>query len=161
MRRDWTSEENDFLIANYQTLGAATCAVHLGRHIQSIRRHAWLLGVMKPNLQLRPSVYLAVLTEECERAGIAVEHALSRSRKVVHCAPRCRAWERLYDMGYSYPQIAKCAGGRDHTSIIYGIRRIKGQPRNRATRKPRIKFRRILAAGCEPRRRRQMQLRAQ
>jgi chromosomal replication initiation ATPase DnaA len=74
----------------------------------------------------RPPVwrYRAILAEECEQLGVAFDAALGRRRARRICAARYRCWSRLRAIGYSYPGIASVSG-RDHTTILHGLRRLR------------------------------------
>lgn len=106
--------------------------------IKSLRSLSWgYHNVASPQLKSRmPSreLYERVLREECERRQVAFCAAMSNSLDIVVSFARFAAWARLREMKYSYPGIARRAG-RDHTTIIYGVRQvyahIKARPRKR------------------------------
>jgi hypothetical protein len=61
--------------------------------------------------------------------GVAAEYGLTlailcgQSRRPVHTHPRQEAMLRLYETGrYSTTQIGRALGGRDHSTVAYGIR---------------------------------------
>ena len=75
----------------------------------------------------RPSQakYRAMLEEEAARSGVPfseVMRAPRGGRKAAHV--RFRVWAKLRAEGYSLPGIGETAG-KDHTSILHGIRKLK------------------------------------
>lgn len=56
-------------------------------------------------------------------AGLSVEELCSASRRADLVRARWRAFYEIYEMGgSSMPQIGRYFGGRDHTTVLHGIR---------------------------------------
>lgn len=58
--------------------------------------------------------------------GIEIDDLLGPDKRRKYAKPRQIAYSIAYGTGkYSTPQIGKYFGGRDPTTIMYGIRRVK------------------------------------
>ena len=67
----------------------------------------------------------SVLKDVARKHGVRVDDLTSASRKATLVRARWEAWSRIYDLGtYSLPQIGALFN-RDHTTILYGIQRLK------------------------------------
>jgi chromosomal replication initiation ATPase DnaA len=60
-----------------------------------------------------------------QQYGMTVERLKSHDRRTIFSVPRRKAWKLCHDAGYSLPMIGRCFGGRDHTTILHGIRRLE------------------------------------
>jgi chromosomal replication initiation ATPase DnaA len=68
--------------------------------------------------------YLHALVEDAAReAGCTVAQMLGYQRNQGAKFARWRAMRRAHEDGYSLPQIGR-AFNRDHTTVIYGLRKI-------------------------------------
>lgn len=67
--------------------------------------------------------YRAMVILEARRRHVFEHDALGRSKARKVSYVRFAVWRELYAMGFSYPGIAKAAG-RNHATIILGIRRL-------------------------------------
>jgi chromosomal replication initiator protein len=64
----------------------------------------------------------------CFRFNIDQETLKSRSRRSDHLRARQIGYYLSREMTMcSYPQIARYYGGRDHSTVIYGVRKIEGR----------------------------------
>lgn len=83
---------------------------------------------MRPKIGRRPypslDKYLAYAAKEAQAAGVSLEAILGHSRDPAHCVPRFKVWRALQKDGCCLPGIGKRAGGRHHTTILSGIRRL-------------------------------------
>lgn len=62
-----------------------------------------------------------ILMEYC--AGQSIEALRGPGRSRVLFIPRAKAMLAMRKEGYSYPQIGRYFGGRDHTSVMYACKR--------------------------------------
>lgn len=70
-----------------------------------------------------PDRYRSMLILEAQRGGLDPGAVLSHQRKRGLCYARFQVWRKLKSQGFSLPGIGRAAS-RDHTSILYGIRKI-------------------------------------
>jgi chromosomal replication initiator protein len=59
-----------------------------------------------------------------DRHGVTVAMMLSLDKRRVFMRPRWEAWKLCQEAGYSTPVIGRFFGGRDHTTILSGIKRL-------------------------------------
>lgn len=65
----------------------------------------------------------AIVAEVAAKTGVTVEQLKSDDRHKHIARPRQAAYYALYETGrYSLPTIGEYFGGRDHTTVLYGIR---------------------------------------
>ncbi|MCA9349555.1 chromosomal replication initiator protein DnaA [Candidatus Saccharibacteria bacterium] len=84
-----------------------------------------ILGVNKNKKRLKPRQVLERVAEYFE-VSVADILGQKRSREIAY--PRQMAMYLFYyDFNMSYPQIATIIGNRDHTTILYGVKKIKKQ----------------------------------
>lgn len=75
----------------------------------------------------KPLTMKAIAEEVCERYGLTLEELKGPGTYRRVARPRQEAYAIMYATGrYSYPQIGRFFGGRDHTAVYYGIRRHEG-----------------------------------
>lgn len=67
-----------------------------------------------------------LLNTVCQLYGLSCRILRSRSRKNHISEARQLVWYVLRDYGWSFQQIGK-AFGRDHTSVMHGVKRIQGR----------------------------------
>ena len=84
---------------------------------------------LTPNPALPPPA-LAVLETVSQAEGVSVADILGRCRRPELVRARWRAWSALRTMPWgagrpSYPRIGAWLG-RDHTTILHGVRRYEG-----------------------------------
>lgn len=125
--RKWSDAENQFMKTHYATLGPEICAKHLKRTKAATAQHAWMYGFSRMNPSLTEKTYVRILSEECSRFGMPLDVVRSSLRSKRYSPPKFRAWARLHDMGYSYPQIGKQAK-RDHSAILSGAKKAHLHP---------------------------------
>lgn len=78
------------------------------------------------------AVFRGITEEIAEMTGFSVEELRGLKRHKFLSEARFEVWARIYETGgYSLPQIGNYFSGRDHTTILNGIRRAK-QNRERA-----------------------------
>ena len=64
-----------------------------------------------------------IIHEVCQRYGILKQDLISGTRQRHIAKPRQECMFRLSnEMGMSLPQIGRILGGRDHTTVLHGIR---------------------------------------
>jgi chromosomal replication initiation ATPase DnaA len=66
-----------------------------------------------------------IIAEVAERHGVTVEALIGERRFVGLVVARHEAMYEIakQNHGFSYPSIGKVFGGRDHTSVLHGVRR--------------------------------------
>jgi len=70
-----------------------------------------------------PLRWKAIVKEVCEKHGITMGQMVCRQRSRPLVAARFEAYYRLSNETLlSLPQIGKLMGGKDHTSVMHGIR---------------------------------------
>lgn len=67
----------------------------------------------------KPIPFLTLLSA-CFETGTKIDIVRSRERNRFASRDRCKAWRRLREDGYSYPQIADVTG-HDHTTVMHGV----------------------------------------
>jgi len=73
-------------------------------------------------------IRMADIAEEVAWAhGMTVAQILGRNARREFSWPRQRAYLLCHRQGYSLGQIGRLFGGRDHTTIIHGIRAAEGR----------------------------------
>lgn len=67
----------------------------------------------------------AIVSEVAREYGLDHDAMVGpdRSRALAH--PRQEAMRRAHLAGYSMPQIGKALGGRNHTTVLHGIRQAR------------------------------------
>ena len=68
-----------------------------------------------------------IASEVAARYGVTVERMRSHDKRRVFMAPRWEAWALCQDERFSTPVIGRYFGGRDHTTILHGIRQHRGK----------------------------------
>lgn len=68
-----------------------------------------------------------ITAEVATRYGVTVERMRSHDKRHVFNAPRWEAWALCQDERFSTPVIGRYFGGRDHTTILHGIRQHRGK----------------------------------
>lgn len=98
---------------------------------QSLWRGAIQITRERPGLQHLPKAVVdAVLTDLCRGTGVRPSDILGSDTNRTHIIPlRQEAMYRLRAMTdptgrplYSYPSIGARLGGRDHTTVMHGVR---------------------------------------
>lgn len=75
---------------------------------------------VSPRLSLRD-----ILRAANEATGVPVDDIIGRSRKKYICVLRNEVMLLAQGEGYSLGQIGRALGGRDHTTILHGIKNAK------------------------------------
>ena len=70
-----------------------------------------------------------IIRQESERTGVSIEDIISNKRTAELCHLRhyCM-WRAKIETGLSYPQIGRCFGNKDHTSVLHGVKKIEAMP---------------------------------
>lgn len=101
------------------------------RFIARARREMTSLPAILPHYQFpasvpseaKPARPRAIIMEIAIRHGVAPIDIFSRARFNHISLARQEVCYRLrFDLGYSYPRIARCVGWTDHTSALYAVR---------------------------------------
>jgi chromosomal replication initiation ATPase DnaA len=67
-----------------------------------------------------------IVEEVIEKHGVTFGQIIGRQRSKPLCVARFEAYFRLSEeTTLSLPQIGKIMGGKDHTSVLYGIRKFR------------------------------------
>lgn len=66
-----------------------------------------------------------ITSKVAEKHGVTVERMRSHDKRQVFMAPRWEAWALCSDAGFSTPVIGRYFGGRDHTTILHGIKKAR------------------------------------
>lgn len=65
-----------------------------------------------------------ICREVCERYGVTMELLMSHRRDNGVVSARQEAmWRARHETALSFPEIGRLMGGKDHTTVIYGVRR--------------------------------------
>jgi hypothetical protein len=76
--------------------------------------------------QRRATVYSGkqILEQTAAKYGMTVEDLKSAKRTRAYCQPRFEFyWRARRETSLSLPQIGRLAGGRDHTTVLHGVRK--------------------------------------
>ena len=86
-----------------------------------ISHFAWEGG---PEVNMSEPVYKRILREVAEKHGVTVNDILSsrRAARIVH-ARQETVWRMKTETTFSYPEIGRRLGGKDHTTIMHALRR--------------------------------------
>ena len=69
-----------------------------------------------------------ILRQESDRTGVPIKEILGSARNAEMCHLRHYImWRARIETGLSYPQIGRQLG-KDHTSVLHGVRRIEAMP---------------------------------
>jgi len=60
-----------------------------------------------------------------DKYGVTLERMRAHDRRSAFHQPRREAWAECHSKGYSSVMIGRFFGGRDHTSILHGIKRLE------------------------------------
>lgn len=81
------------------------------------------------SIQISPSVLESVLARVYRETGVWPDEVTGRSRRTsIVCARQYAMWllrqrkDRYGFSIYSYPQIGRRLGGKDHTTVLHGFR---------------------------------------
>ena len=95
--------------------------------------HQVLADLLSP-AQPRPITPELILDETAKMFGWTVDDLCGKSRRRPLVTARQIGMYVMRELtGYSYPQIAKEFGGRDHTTVMYAVEKIKQQMNERHT----------------------------
>lgn len=75
----------------------------------------------------RGNLDLPILRAVAIRHGVTIAELRSGSRSKWICAARFEAYWLLHQAGRSTPDIGRALGGRDHSTVIYGLGRFKAK----------------------------------
>ena len=86
-----------------------------------VSHFAWEGG---PEISMAEPVYKRILREVAEKHGVTVNDILSprRSNPIVHARQEA-AWRMKTETAFSYPEIGRRMGGKDHTTIMWAVKR--------------------------------------
>jgi len=71
--------------------------------------------------KLPPRQSAIIMQDVAERHGLTVDDIKSPSRVHRIVVARQETYYLLREAGYSYPQIGRFCGGRDHSSVVHGV----------------------------------------
>lgn len=71
-------------------------------------------------VKIPPRQSTRIIEETAAKHELSVEVLKGESRKAIHIAARHEACYLLREAGYSFPQIGRFLGGRDHTTAMNG-----------------------------------------
>lgn len=63
-----------------------------------------------------------IMRDVCERHNVTHQELIARIKTNRMIEPRLEAYWRLREVGYSFKRIGQLMGGRDHTTVIHGIK---------------------------------------
>src|SRR3989440_19754 len=93
-----------------------------------------VLADLLSSVQPRAITYPLILVETAKMFGWTVEDLCGKSRRRPLVTARQIGMYVMRELtGFSYPQIAKEFGGRDHTTVMYAVEKIKQQMNERHT----------------------------
>ena len=78
-------------------------------------------------VRIPPRQSTRIIQETAEKYQLEVTDITGQSRKPRFVAARQEACYLLRQAGYSYPQIGRFLGDRDHTTIVHGERKHKAR----------------------------------
>jgi len=73
----------------------------------------------------RPLRFACVITRASIETGVKVSEIRGASRSYHLCRPRWAVMAAMHRAGWSTPQIGHMLGGRDHTTVLHGIKRAR------------------------------------
>lgn len=88
------------------------------------RDYLWVSTPLQAGEQENPFRWKEIVAEVCSKHAVSYAEAMSdrRWKPIVSC--RAEIYYRLYkETTLSLPQIGQKLGGKDHTTVMYGIRR--------------------------------------
>jgi hypothetical protein len=95
---------------------------HAGAELGSVQP-TWRPRCRVPRLRMMPAAVREVVEAVAIHHGVTPQSMVGPSHKRVYAFARHEAWHLLYATGrYSLPQIGSWFGGRDHTTVLNGIR---------------------------------------
>lgn len=119
--RFWTVTEIEALIAGFRAnTPVAEIAATMGRSENSVAMKAHYVGLYPPRLtgQLGD-----ILRDVAERYDVGVDEIVGPSRVRQFVVPRQEVmWRARHETPLSLPQIGQRLGGRDHTTVLHGVR---------------------------------------
>lgn len=106
----------------------------LGAKLEADKREAPAAERLKPN-HPQQAIVDRVVKRVCDATGVSTAQLLSGSRQAEVCQARFAAMVLLRDDGLSLPGIGRALGGRDHSTIFYGLKRAEEMRRTRRFQK--------------------------
>ncbi|AIT81623.1 helix-turn-helix domain-containing protein [Novosphingobium pentaromativorans] len=91
-----------------------------------------------------------IITIASRLTGVSEHHIRGASRKREYIAVRFAVYAVSRDQGFSFPEIGAFVGGRDHSSVINGVRQIPTYERIFPNLAPLMDAMRAYAEHCEP-----------
>lgn len=86
--------------------------IHFDAHVVDRQRH----------LAKQSSRWKTFIRVQAEANGLTYSDVIGRSRKRVLIPVRQRIWLEMHRAGKSFPEIAQIFSGRDHTTVLSGVR---------------------------------------
>jgi len=78
-----------------------------------------------------PTPFMDILRDVCKSQGVTRDEIFSRNRNKKLVMARAVIYDRIRkELGWSYPRIGKIFG-RDHTTVLHGIRLARGYENER------------------------------
>lgn len=121
-RLPWNDDDDTRLRLAYGKASYALIGEQLGRTARAVRIRSWRLNLYDAPKRPSRARYVAILTEECQAAGIDLAPALANARPRPFAYARFRAWARLRAQNFSLPGIGLCARV-DHSTVNNGLKR--------------------------------------
>jgi len=125
------------LMMTYTAIGRAVGGRQHCTVLRGIERHMENGGIIAPQAKVRKRRLIkflnpdnkfieAIISEVAEKYNVTADDIKGRSRYRRHIRPRLECYYRLsVELSMSSVNIGKAIGGRDHTTILYGIKKFK------------------------------------
>lgn len=89
--------------------------------IDYVRREMEPLKFIEPKWV--PARWVSILNETCAEFGLSLDEIRGKAKSQYVSFPRFKAMHRMREAGMSLPSIGQRLGGKDHTSVIHGLKR--------------------------------------
>ena len=87
-----------------------------------------VIFLVRGNYPVAPSGWKDIVREVCANHGFTLQQILGAQRQRRLCSARHEAFYRLStETTMSLPEIGDAFGGRDHTTVLHGIRKHKAR----------------------------------
>lgn len=91
-------------------------------YVDALMRFEALVDADPPGGRLRMR---EILRAAAEATGVSGQEIVGRSRSPEICAVRHEVMLIAHEQGYSLPMVGRMLGGRDHTTVLNGVRRAR------------------------------------
>lgn len=96
--------------------------------------HEWITPLPLEPVKIHPLAGVACSLETkdtianvLDRHGLTWPQLIARNNCMTHVNARAEVYALLRERGWSYPQIGRLVGGRDHTTIINSVQRFNAR----------------------------------